>query len=240
MVRAGGSDLAGRSFVNRARASWQRTAVLASVVALIVVQIRPAEATNIGIDLGPPGRLSQDTRISFSDLNGIALAGQTLSLDFLFRNGEFGRLFTSTKESFEISVTLQTLPPGGSGFAGFPSGMGNLVDRHFHPLQPAQDLGRSAGDDGSLTVGLFSLKDEGLHRPLDFFGVHFDLTLPENASFSVMDAEFRLVTSGIGRDDVFGIGPGVPRDIVPELGSTLLLLGIALIGLTGLRKTARF
>jgi hypothetical protein len=45
-----------------------------------------------------------------------------------------------------------------------------------------------------------------------------------------------LVSAGANSHDVFGIGPGVPRDIVPDSGSTLLLCTLMLITLLGVRR----
>jgi hypothetical protein len=98
--------------------------------------------------------------------------------------------------------------------------------------------GSASGHD-LLGIGLFPLlKDKNgtpnndLPRPLDFFGIHFDLTFPDtlNPSIHVTGGEFGLF-SDPGR--VFGVGPGIPRDIVPDSDGTLLLLSVSVIGLLG-------
>ena len=47
--------------------------------------------------------------------------------------------------------------------------------------------GIASGSDGTLCIGLFPLAGDktgapfyGLQRPLDFYGVHFDLTFPSS------------------------------------------------------------
>jgi hypothetical protein len=163
---------------------------------------------------------------SFAALNGIALQGQTLSLDFSFSNGEFVRLFSITSDSFQVQISLQT---SGMGQVGFLSGTGFLFDQHGNALDPAQDLGSASGDDGSMAAGLFPLSGSGLPRPIDFFGVHLDLTLPNNPSVAITGSGLTLLSdSGFP----FGVGPGVPPDIkTPDLGSSFLLLCLGSVGL---------
>ena len=86
-----------------------------------------------------------------------------------------------------------------------------------------------------MAVDLFPLFSGELHKPLDFFGVHLDLTLPTDTLARVTDGTFRLVAAGANHDDRFGIGPGVPVDIVPELGATLLFFALAMVGVVGTR-----
>jgi len=62
-----------------------------------------------------------------------------------------------------------------------------------------------------------------------FFGVHYDLTLPDVPAVTISGADFQLVAAGVNQEDRFGIGPGVPLDIVPEGSATLFLFSIGLI-----------
>jgi hypothetical protein len=70
--------------------------------------------------------------------------------------------------------------------------------------------------------------------PLDFFGIHFDLTFPDvnNSAIHVTGGEFQLISDP---DAEFGVGPGIPVDMVPDSGSTLSLLIVGMIGLLGAR-----
>ena len=185
-----------------------------------------ALATHIDVSLGASPSVTSDVAASFAALNGVALQGQTLSLDFFFSNGEFVRLFSITSDSFHAQVTLQT---SGMGQVGFLSGTGFLFDQHGNPLDPAQDLGSASGDDGSMAAGLFPLFGSGLPRPSDFFGVHLDLTLPNNPSVAITSSGFTLLSdSGFP----FGVGPGIPPDITtPDSGSSFFLLCLGSIGL---------
>jgi hypothetical protein len=73
-----------------------------------------------------------------------------------------------------------------------------------------------------MTVALFPT----VGRPLDFYDVHFDLTFPTNPAV-VTGGQFRLLSN----TGPFGIGPGLPADIVPDTGSTAILLGLGFFGI---------
>jgi hypothetical protein len=209
-----------------------RGVVFTAVAVLGLAAVGRVQAiTTIGIDLGPASTITSDMSVPFDALDGISLAGQTLSINFTFTNKEFVRLFTITSASFISRISLQT---NGSGVVGFLSGTGYLFDHQGNAIDTPQDLGSASGNDGSLDAGLLPLLSGELQRPIDFYGVHLDLTLPTNPLVTVTGAaQFQLLAAGVSTP--FGIGPGVPRDIVPDAGSTLLLLGISLAGLMGAR-----
>jgi hypothetical protein len=188
------------------------------------VSVPHAKATTIDLDLGTSPHVTSKVTNSFDALNGTALQGQTLSLDFTFSHGEFVRLFTITSKPFVGLLKLQTNSPV---MLDFLNGTGFLVDQQGSPLQQPQQLGSASGDNGSLAAGLFPLLPGDLPHPLDFFGIHFDLMLPMSPSISITGEEFLLMSDGNGP---FGVGPGVPADIVPDTGSTLLLVSLALLG----------
>jgi len=75
---------------------------------------------------------------NFTDLNGTPLVGQTMSLDFMFTNGNFVRLFTVTQPLFDVSLQLQT---SGVGFVGFLSGTGYLLDQSGKGFLTPQEMG---------------------------------------------------------------------------------------------------
>ena len=210
------------------RSAMKGSALFAAIISAVNLgAVVSARATTIGLDLGSPPRVTSNVTNSFDALNGIALQGQTLSLDFTFSHGEFVRLFTVTSTSFVALLKLQT---SSSSEVDFLSGTGFLVDQHGNPLQQPQQLGSASGDNGLLAAGLFPLLSGDLSRPLDFFGVHFDLTLPTSRFVVITGEEFMFKS-----DAPFGVGPGVPADIVPEGGSTALFLAITLAGLISTR-----
>lgn len=203
----------------------------------IVTAARSACATAFVIDLGNSHHVTSQVTAPFDGLNGTSLLGQTVSLDLTWANGNFGRVFTITAPSFDAAITLQT---NGSGLLGFLAGTGFLTDANGKAIPGWGITGSASGDDGSMTLGLFPLlKDQSgtpndkLQRPLDFFGIHYDITLPvADPSLLVTGGQFGLFSDP---GQVFGIGPGLPRDIVPDTGETLLLLGIGLAGIQGIR-----
>jgi hypothetical protein len=195
-----------------------RTYLFAAIALTILASSQAVQGIAIQINVGAPGTLSSDTIIPFSDLNGTALLDQSLSADFRFANSQFVRLFTVTT-AFSVQMTLQT---SSSSFVGFLHGTGFLTDSLGNALEPPQTLGSASSDDGSMMVGLFSQ----VNRPIDFYCVHYDLTFPTNPAV-VTGGQFRLFSDS----GPFGIGPGVPTDIVPDTGGTAILLGLGFVGI---------
>ena len=202
---------------------------------LVLVAAGTSYADPIEIDLGSPPNVTSHLSIPFNALNETIVGGETISLDLAIVNSEFVRLFTVTSSLFDVSITLQT---NGTTKHDFLQGTGFLIDSQGMAIPGFGVTGRASGND-LLTIGFFPLlKDENgtpntdLARPLDFFGIHLNLTFPDkdNPSIQVIGGEFGLFSNP---DAVFGVGPGVPRDIVPDSGSTLLLLSVGVIGLLG-------
>ncbi len=206
--------------------------VAATFAVLMLWPTQGARATVIGINPGPAPTIASQAEVSFDDLDGTALLGQSMSLDFLWSGGKFIRLFSSTNPSFAALLTLQT---SGSGLVGFLDGTAFLVDQNSNQLGETLDLGSASPDDGSISVGLFPLLSGATGTPLDFYGIHFELILPDNASIFVTGGTLDFRTAGAGPNDVFGIGPGVPVDIVPDSGVTFVLLGLGLASLLATR-----
>jgi len=195
----------------------------------------------IEIDLGPPQTITSQLSIPFDALNNTPIDDQTLSIDLTISNNEFVRLFTITSPPFHVSIALQT---NGTSPHAFLHGTGYLVDSQGMAI-PGFRVTESASGHNLLGIGLFPLlKDKNgtpnndLLRPLDFFGIHFDLTFPDalDPLTHVTGGEFGLFSDA---GAVFGVGPGIPRDIVPDSGSTLLLFSVAGFGLLGLRQIRR-
>jgi hypothetical protein len=210
----------------RARHSiLSRALIFAAVAVLLLARGEKSQAVAIPINLGSSG-FSFDISFPFNDLNGTSLAGQNLSVDFIFTNPAFVRLFTVTTD-FGAAVRLDT---NGSD-VGFLTGTGFLIDAQGNALHTAEKLG-SASSSSTMFASLFP--PAGLQRPVDFFGVHYDLMFPNNPGVDVTGGQFRLFTRGAGGP--FGIGPDVPADLVPDIGGTLLLFGIGLGALGVLRS----
>ena len=206
--------------------------MIALAVALFFCATRGVHATSIGIDLGPAPRVTSQISASFHDIDGTMLQGQSLSLDLDFNDENFIRLFSITDPSFAALLTLQT---NGTSLVGFLQGTGYLLDQNGQAMTAPMELGSASGDNGSLAVGLFPLLSSASGAPLDFFGIHFDLLLPDNASIWLTGGELDLLAAGASPGDRFGIGPGVPTDIVPDFGGTLLLLAVGVAALHGIK-----
>ena len=202
-------------------------------VAAFIVSGSVAVATPLCVDLGPSGVVHNNRTVD-SGAPNVGFAGQNIDIDFSFQNGQFIRLFTATENMFQIdaffrinNARLPALNFAGSGF---------LTDSHGAELGPAVTL-----EAFPVTQDLHQVGVDLVLRPLtsdvvpvDVFGFHLDLTLPNCPGFGFGDGPPGGVTFAA---DVFGIGPGVPRDIVPDVGSTGLFLTIALGGLISMRAS---
>jgi hypothetical protein len=217
---------------------WLRRLTLTISVVSGLGAAAKIHATPIEIDLGPPPKITSQLSVPFNALNGIHIGGQILSIDLAFSHSEFVRLFTITSSLFDVSIKLFT---NGSGPRDFLQGTGYLIDSQGIAIPGFGVTGSASGDD-FLSIGLFPLlKDKNgtpnnvPPRPLDFSGIHFDLMFPDvdNPSIHVTGGQFSLFSDP---GAVFGVGPGVPADIVPDDGSTLLLFSIAGFVLFGLRQ----
>jgi len=185
-------------------------------------------ATTIAIDLGPPRRVTGEKIISFNDLNDIQFSGQTLSLDLVFSGNSFVRLFKSTNSAF---LLLPMLDVFGAGTINNPTGSGYLFDEAGNPISSVTSFGGSVTTDPGGEAFRFSLggffpflADQTGSFPLDIYGAHLDITLPNGPGFDVTGGEFGLFPNASDRwHNQFQIGD------VPDSGSTLLLGFVALV-----------
>jgi hypothetical protein len=197
-------------------------------LAAFLVRASVAVAIPLAIDLGPTGVVLRDSRTVECAGPDVRFEGQNIAIDFSFQNGEFIRLFTATKKSFQIDAFFRInnapLPPlnfAGSGYLTDNQG-GALGPPITLQAFPVTDLVNEVGVDLLLRL----LTSNAL--PADIYGIHLDLTLPDCPGFGFGDGPVGGVTFA---GDIFGIGPGIPRDIVPDLASTFLLLSLGLVGL---------
>ena len=205
----------------------------ALTVAAFLVLGSVAIATQLWVDLGTTGVVHSNRTVDLRAPN-VQFAGQNIDIDFSFQNNQFIRLFTATNNSFLIDVffRINNAPLPALNFAG----SGFLTDNHGAELGPAVTLEAFPVTHHFHQVGvdlvLRPLTSDVV--PVDVYGFQLDLTLPNCPGFGFGDGPPGGVTFAA---DVFGIGPGVPRDIVPDFGSTALFLTIALGGLTSTRAS---
>jgi hypothetical protein len=203
-------------------------------VAAFLVSGSVAVATPLWVDLDNLDKLPVIHGVHQVDLAApnVQFQGQTIAMDFSFLNSQFIRLFTATNNSFFIDVLfrINNAPLPALNFAG----SGFLTDNHGAELGPTITLQAFPVTDlGSQTgVDLLLRPVASNAVPGDAYGFHLDLTLPDSPGFGFGDGP----PGGVTFDgNIFGIGPGVPRDIVPDFGSTALFLTIALGGLIFMR-----
>lgn len=184
-----------------------------------------AIAIPIQVDLGSQGVFTFSQSISFPEPL-VQFQGQNVQFDFTFQNDEFIRLFTAT-QFFDVDVLLRInnapLPPifTGSEYLtdSFGVALGPPVSIQAFPV--INGLNEVIGTD------FFALPSIGSTRPVDIYGIHLSLNLPNDPAF-----EFPSGTSGaITFDsDIYGIGPNIPADIVPE-ASTIWLFALGVTAL---------
>jgi hypothetical protein len=184
-------------------------------------------ATTITIDLGPPGRVTGEKIVSFSDLNDLPLSGQTLSLDLVFSDNGFVRLFKSTNSTFLLLPMLEVF---GAGTINDPTGSGYLFDKVGNPISSVTSFGGSVttdpgGEAFRLALGgFYPLLAEGTGGPPDIYGAHLDITMPNGSGFQVTGGELGMFPNASQSwHNQFQIGD------VPDSGGTLLLGFVALV-----------
>src|SRR5437868_15410647 len=193
-------------------------------------------ATTITIDLGPPGRVIGQKIVSFSGLNDLQLNGQTLSLDLVFSDNGFVRLFKSTNSTF---LLLPMLDVFGAGTINNPTGNGYLFDQAGNPISSVTSFGGSVTTDpGGEALrlalgGFFPLLADGAFPP-DIYGAHLDITLPNDSTFDVIGGEIGLFPNASQPwHNHFQI------EDVPDSGCTLFLAVIAVVLLCSLDAAIR-
>jgi hypothetical protein len=203
----------------------------AAAASLFVAPFAFATPIPIQVDLGPTGVLNSSRTVDLPAPN-VQFQGQNIVFDFSFQSGEFIRLFTATN-SFQMDAFFRInnaplIPPldfAGSGYlTGSQGQLGPAVTLQAFPVT---DLVHEVGVDFLLRP----LTSNAV--PADISGIHLELTLPDSPGFGFGDGPDGGVTFD---GNVFGIGPGVPVDIVPDAGSTLLLLGISVTGLVAIKR----
>jgi hypothetical protein len=171
-----------------------------------------------------------------------SLDGQTLSLNFVFPNDRFVRLFSSTTKSFHLSAMLTLRGEGTFKRAfgsGYTFGADGLPDSAIFTYPPGIAGFTNGTETFNYTLGyVFPLIDPatGYPRdvayPFDIYGMHLDITLPRNGDFQVLGAQFVLYPlSSKAWEQVYAIGPHVP-----EGGGTLPLFAIGFLAVLGFQR----
>ena len=167
-----------------------------------------------------------------------SLNGQTLSLNFVFPNDLFVRLFSSTTKSFDLTATLTLQGDGtfdrtiGSGYTFGANGLRNSAIFTYPP-------GIAGSTNGIETFSyrlgfVFPLTGphDYLGHPFDIYGMHLNITLPLNGDFQVLGGRFVLFpASSKAWERIYAIGPHVP-----EGGWTLPLFAVGFLAVIGFQR----
>ncbi len=214
----------------------KKVVLVAAVASLSVARF--AFAIPIQLNLGPQGVLSTwpplaptlPRFVSFPAPD-VQFQGQNIAVDFSFQNSEFIRLFTQTKY-FELVVDFRV---NDAPFPQIFSGTGYITDSQGVALGSQTTLETSVGTNGANQVNIaqFVLVPSISNvPPVDIYGFHFDLTLPNSPGFGFASGTFGAVTLNA---NTLGIGPKVPPDVISETGRTIGLLGLGLTALVAAR-----
>ena len=186
---------------------------LATFVAAPVSHALTIEPVIIDPPLGP-SPFSFD--MSFTALNGTAVGGQSLSLDFLFADDKW--IFASNS-SHGVLLMLQTTNIGPEIPTDL-SGTGSFLDQDGISLGGPMNLYQGGTNDfGLLAASLYSgvamNQLNPILVPFTYYGVHYDITLPTMSGTTITSARLRVVQSEFVS--------------VPDHGSSLAMLAFGIL-----------
>jgi hypothetical protein len=193
------------------------------------------QAIPISIDLGPRGSVIE-RYLDFSGFEGTQMAGQSFSLDFSFPDSEFLRIYTTLGGAGSFSAFLFLYANAGNPFENtFPfRGSGYVTDANDQ--QYSYPAIHNTGNNGIFFLGLHPFISTAIQNielgPLDIYGIHYDLTLPDLEGIEIVSSQLGIFGPGGFDFEIpnIAVGPGIPdHQSVPDTGSTLLLLTLALI-----------
>jgi len=204
-----------------------------------------ANTIDLQVELGAPGvawRVRPEPAyvlINPTGFDGIPLGGQRISVNGDFAGNEFVRVYTGRPRSDSLlgidafmrlegdfSYSDDSQIPGQLSL-----GRGYFLDQNGRRVGPASKLIGyidALGPPGDrkpyhLQILLYTTFPS---TPVDVYGFHWNLKLPRIAGEAFTSDTTYLDFAG----GPLGFGPGnIPRDIVPETGSTATLLLLALV-----------
>jgi len=115
------------------------------------------------------------------------------------------------------------------------SGTATLLDSFGQPIGSPSPLdeGLEGGPSFQPDVVL-SFTPDFATTPVDIYGIGYDLQLSDSPGkmFAIAPRQDAILFGGF-----YGVGPGIPRDIVPDAGSTLGLLLCGIAACAALKRT---
>jgi hypothetical protein len=213
------------------------------IVLLLLVPMRgEGYGTPIALTVDPAivdqPRIQGPVKFDFSfgdQLDGLALNGQTVPLDFMFADGILARVLGGTEDfatslDLDISLSIQTNATTFPGFAGEET-TGFVLGADRNPLHAPLDpdrVGRTASRAGRFSAGLFPTI-----RNFDMSGVHYDLVLPDTG-YAVTGGSIRLSV-----DRNFSLRFGTPFQLPDDgvsLAALALMWGAVVVGTLAVRR----
>jgi hypothetical protein len=221
--------------------------------ALLVEQV---QAVTITIDPGAVGSTFSYQNFDFFDLSGTRYNGQTLSVDVLFADNKFlvgssvpielfvnqsGSVGTSPTTGFSVTAHLLDAVGDPVGVSvGMPLNV--QMPAQIWPGWPyylpdgTQYLPPTTGYGASFSGRPTHITPNGYDiAPIIFSGIHFDITLPDSPSDTIIGSRLQLANFSTP----IYVSPSPLPEFhvnVADTSSTLLLLSYALVGLGGLRQ----
>ena len=171
----------------------------------------------------PLGTSAFSINLAFSALNGTAVDGQSLSLDFIFADEKW---IYASSANHGVLLMLQTTNIG-PFIPTSVSGTGSFLDDGGNSIGGAMSLYQGGTNDGGLlAASLYSGAAMNLLNPIvgpfSYYGLHYDITLPTMSGKTITSAQLRIVQSDFVS--------------VPDHGSSLAMFAIAIVILVGTRS----
>jgi hypothetical protein len=201
--------------------------IIGIALAAPLLPIPAALAIPVSVDLGPTG-IVHGARSDFSvTAPNVGFQGQNIALDFNFQNGEFIRFFTATS-FFQMDAFF---PINNAPIPQIFAGSGYLSDINGAALGPSVTLQAFPATNlvNQIGVDLVLRPLTSNAVPADAYGIHLDLTLPNSPGFGFVNSPAPGAITFFG--DTFGIGPGVPANVIPEGGGTFVVFAVGLTAL---------
>lgn len=172
----------------------------------------------------PLGNSAFALNLPFTALNGTAVNGQALSLDFIFSDEKW---IAASSSNHGVLLMLQTtnvgpvIPTDVAGTGSFLDHGGNSIGGPMSLYQGTTNNG------GLLAASLYSGAAMNLLNPIvgpfRYYGLHYDITLPTMGATTITSAQLRVIQSDFVS--------------VPDHGSSLAMLAIAIVLLVVTRNS---
>ena len=177
------------------------------------------------IALNPPlGPSASTMDLQFSQLNGTAVNGQSLSIDFLFADEKW---ILANNDSHGVLLMLWTTNIGPT-ISSELSGTGSFLNHDGKSLVGAMNTypPGTTNDGGRLVASLYSgatmQQLNPIAGPFVYYGVQYNVTLPSMGSHTITNAQLRFINTQLVS--------------VPDMGSSLATIAVGVLGFAAMRR----